>query len=66
MPLNIVIDARRVKDFGIGTYIRGLVHGLSLIDATNRYTLVAGAEDARALSGLPENFQVAVYARPGD
>ena len=66
MPLNIAIDARRVKDFGIGTYIRGLVHGLGLIDSTNRYTLVAGVEDARALAGLPENFRVAVYSRPDD
>ncbi|MGP8247441.1 MAG: glycosyltransferase family 4 protein [Bryobacteraceae bacterium] len=66
MPLNIVIDARRVKDFGIGTYIRGLVHGLGRIDSSNRYTLVAGAEDARALAGIPANFQVAVYTRPDD
>jgi glycosyltransferase involved in cell wall biosynthesis len=66
MALNIAIDARRVKDFGIGTYIRGLVHGLSLIDSTNRYTLVAGAEDARALAGIPENFKVAVYSRLDD
>jgi glycosyltransferase involved in cell wall biosynthesis len=66
MPLNIVIDARRVTDFGIGTYIRGLVHGLGLIDSTNRYTLLAGVEDARALAGMPENFQVAVYTRPDD
>jgi glycosyltransferase involved in cell wall biosynthesis len=66
MPLHIAIDARRVRDFGIGTYIRGLVQGLGLIDSSNRYTLVASLDDARALAGLPENFQVAVYTRPDD
>ena len=29
MPLHIVIDARRIRDFGIGTYIRSLVHALA-------------------------------------
>ena len=42
MALHIVIDARRIRDFGIGTYIRSLVHALSAIDATNHYTLVSG------------------------
>jgi glycosyltransferase involved in cell wall biosynthesis len=63
MPLHIVIDARRVRDFGIGTYIRSLVHALGGIDRTNRYTLVSGPDEVRTLAGLPENFSTAVYAR---
>jgi glycosyltransferase involved in cell wall biosynthesis len=64
MPsLHIVIDARRIRDFGIGTYIRSLVRALSAIDTTNRYTLVTGPEDVRALEGLPENFGASIYAR---
>jgi glycosyltransferase involved in cell wall biosynthesis len=63
MPLHIVIDARRIRDFGIGTYIRSLVHALSTIDATNQYTLVSGPADVRTLAGLPENFRAAVYPR---
>ena len=63
MPSHIVIDARRIRDFGIGTYIRSLVHALATIDTANRYTLVSGAADVRTLSGLPENFQTAIYAR---
>ena len=43
-PLHIVIDARRIRDFGIGTYIRSLVQALSAIDTANRYTLVSGPE----------------------
>ena len=62
-PLHIVIDARRIRDFGIGTYIRSLVRALSAIDSINRYTLVSGPEDVRDLAGLPENFRTAVYAR---
>ena len=32
MPLRIVLDARRIADFGIGTYIRNLVRSLAKID----------------------------------
>jgi len=62
-PLHIVIDARRIRDFGIGTYIRSLVQALSAIDTTNRYTLVSGPKDLRALEGLPENFGTSIYPR---
>jgi glycosyltransferase involved in cell wall biosynthesis len=63
MPLHIVIDVRRLRDFGIGTYIRSLVHALAGIDTENRYTLVSGPGDARTLAGMPENFHTAVYTR---
>lgn len=63
MPLKIVIDARRLRDFGIGSYIRNLVHALARVDAVNRYVLVA-AEEAEELSGLPANFTRVVYRRP--
>ena len=42
MALHIVIDSRRIRDFGIGTYIRSLVHALGSIDTSNHYTLVTG------------------------
>jgi len=63
MPLHIVIDARRVRDFGIGTHIRSLVHALGALDTVNRYTLVSGPGEARTLAGLPESFSFAAYAR---
>src|SRR5260370_20348954 len=59
----VVIDARRIRDFGIGTYIRSLVRALGGIDRTNEYTLVSGPADVRTLNGLPDNFHYAVYAR---
>ena len=64
MPLRIVIDARRVRDFGIGTYIRSLVHALGKIDSENQYVLIALPEDARTLTGFAPNFETAVYRRP--
>jgi len=63
MKSHIVIDARRIRDFGIGTYIRSLVHALGQLDHSNQYTLVSGADDARTLTGLPENFRTALYGR---
>ena len=34
--LKIVMDARRIRDFGIGTYIRNLIHALATADQHNR------------------------------
>ena len=51
MPLHIVIDARRVRDFGIGTYIRNITRALSALDTENQYTLVAHPNDAGELAG---------------
>ena len=62
-PLHIVIDARRIQDFGIGTYIRSLVRALGAIDTSNRYTLVSRPADVSSLADRPENFSVAIYAR---
>ena len=56
MAAHIVIDARRIRDFGIGTYIRNLVQALGAIDLTNQYTLVFGPADVRAIEGLPKIF----------
>ena len=58
MPLHIAIDARRIQDFGIGTYIRSLVHALSIIDHVNHYTLISAEGDVRTIAGLPANTSV--------
>jgi glycosyltransferase involved in cell wall biosynthesis len=63
MSSHIVIDARRRQDFGIGTYIRSLVHALGIIDRHNHYTLIVGPEEAGAAKSLPGNFKTAVYSR---
>ncbi len=63
MPLRIVVDVRRVRDFGIGTYIRGLLHALAAIDQSNEYILVALPEDEGSFSGLPPNFNTVTYRK---
>ncbi len=64
MPLHIVIDVRRLRDFGIGTYIRNLLRALARLDQENRYTLIARPEDLEHTSELGPNVQAAAYARP--
>jgi len=63
MPQRIVVDVRRVRDFGIGTYIRGLLHALAAIDQSNEYILVALPHDEGAFSGLPANFHTVTYPK---
>jgi len=63
MPFRIVIDARRIRDFGIGTYIRNLVVALSKLDNVNQYVLVCRREDLSETAGLPGNFKQATYPR---
>jgi len=63
MPLRIVLDVRRVRDFGIGTYIRGLLHALADIDQSDEYTLVALPDDVASFAMLPANFQAIAYRR---
>jgi glycosyltransferase involved in cell wall biosynthesis len=58
-----VVDVRRLRDFGIGTYIRGLLHALGAIDQSNDYILVALPEDEGAFSGLPPNFNTVTYRK---
>ncbi|MEM7048822.1 MAG: glycosyltransferase family 1 protein [Acidobacteriota bacterium] len=65
MPYTIAIDARKVHDFGIGTYIRNLIFGLAEIDDENRYLLLTRTAQGRdALADLPENFQVVQERSP--
>jgi glycosyltransferase involved in cell wall biosynthesis len=59
--LRIVMDARRIRDFGIGTYIRNLIHTLATVDQHNQYVLVTSAADSSLLGGLPPQFETATY-----
>jgi glycosyltransferase involved in cell wall biosynthesis len=57
-PLSVVMDTRRVRDFGPGTYITNLVKALGKIDRENRYTLVSHRKDSGIFAGLPANFEL--------
>ena len=60
---TIVLDARKIADFGIGTYIRGLVGGLSRLDRENRYVLL-GDRAFAGLADLPGNFEWRAESAP--
>ncbi len=61
MARRIVLDARHIRDFGIGTYIRNLVRALARIDADNRYLLVCEPGMEGEFAGLGPNFQTVLY-----
>ncbi len=64
MSHTIAIDARKVRDFGIGTYVRNLIRELAEIDQENRYLLLTGPSGREALADLPENFRVVIQRSP--
>jgi glycosyltransferase involved in cell wall biosynthesis len=61
--VNICIDARRIRDFGVGTYIRNLLHALGRAGSSHRYRVITSPEDAAHFAGLPSNFEIIVYPR---
>ena len=63
MSLRILIDARHVRDFGFGTYIRNLIRGLAAIRPEHHFLLVCHRGDHHEFDGLPENFQPIFYER---
>jgi hypothetical protein len=63
-PFHVAIDIRRLRDFGVGTYIRNLVQRLGALDHENQYSLIATESDPPDLAGLPPNFRYAVYHKP--
>lgn len=52
--MRIGIDCRKVRDFGIGTYIRGLTHALAELDGPEEYVLFAPPS---AIDLLPARFE---------
>ncbi len=57
MPYRIGIDARKIADFGIGTYIQHLVRAIAALDQENRYFLFVGRNYEGELDDLPANFR---------
>ncbi|MEM8930424.1 MAG: glycosyltransferase family 1 protein [Acidobacteriota bacterium] len=64
MSHRIAIDARKIRDFGIGTYIRNLVRELAELDRENRYFLLTGPQGKSALQDLPDNFEIVLHHSP--
>jgi glycosyltransferase involved in cell wall biosynthesis len=54
--MKIAIDARKWRDYGIGTYVRNLVRHLARLDRETTYFLFCDRADAATLRDLAENF----------
>jgi glycosyltransferase involved in cell wall biosynthesis len=61
--VKIALDVRRIRDFGVGTYIRNLLQALAAENADHDFQLICSRQDMDQLPGLPSNFHVAVYDR---
>ena len=62
---TIAIDARKVADYGIGTYVRGLIGALARIDQDAQYRLLAPRAQRELLPDLPDNFDWVDEDSPG-
>jgi len=62
--VRIGIDARKLHDFGIGTYIRNLVRHLARLDQRAEYVVLCRAEDRDGIEALGENFRAVVESSP--
>jgi glycosyltransferase involved in cell wall biosynthesis len=54
--MKIAIDARKWRDYGIGTYVRNLVRHLARLDRETTYFLFCPSADQATLRDLAENF----------
>jgi glycosyltransferase involved in cell wall biosynthesis len=67
---KIGIDARKLQDFGIGTYVRNLVRTLAELPEIGagglalRFTLLVRPEDREQVADLPAHFELVVESAP--
>ena len=64
---RIGIDARKIKDYGIGSYVRQLLEAIGRRPESERYRFLVYVRDADrdALPALPAHFEVAAEEAPG-
>jgi glycosyltransferase involved in cell wall biosynthesis len=63
--MKIAIDARKWRDYGIGTYVRNVVRHLATLDRETTYFLFCDRSDESTLRDLAENFVPVVDDSPG-
>jgi glycosyltransferase involved in cell wall biosynthesis len=66
-PRRIGFDARKVRDFGIGSYVRHLLTAVAQREESRayRFRVYAPRADRDLLSGLPDHFEVVSEESPG-
>ena len=62
--MRVAIDARKLHDFGIGTYIRNLLRHLARIDHDTEYVLLCGEADLGVAAQLGPNFRAVLEPSP--
>jgi glycosyltransferase involved in cell wall biosynthesis len=62
--MRVAIDARKVHDFGIGTYIRNILRQLARLDRQTEYVLICQSRDRELAASLGDNFRTAVNEAP--
>jgi glycosyltransferase involved in cell wall biosynthesis len=55
--VRIAIDARKLHDFGIGTYVRNLIRQLARIDQDTEYVLLCRPQDCESIGRVGPNFR---------
>jgi glycosyltransferase involved in cell wall biosynthesis len=62
--MRVAIDARKLHDFGIGTYIRNLLRHLARIDHDTEFVLLCGEADLGVAAQLGPNFRAVLEPSP--
>jgi glycosyltransferase involved in cell wall biosynthesis len=62
--LRIAIDARKLRDYGIGTYVRNLLRHLSRLDQATEYVVLCSQADSSLVDDLGENFRAVAEPSP--
>jgi glycosyltransferase involved in cell wall biosynthesis len=62
--MRVAIDARKLHDFGIGTYIRNLLKQLARLDRDTEYVLLTREEDLSVAHQLGANFRTVLEPAP--
>ncbi|HEY7502291.1 MAG TPA: glycosyltransferase family 1 protein [Vicinamibacterales bacterium] len=63
--MRIAIDARKLRDYGIGTYVRNLLRQLSRIDPASEYIVLCSRRDQDFMQELGDNFRMVAESSPG-
>ena len=62
--MRVAIDARKLHDFGIGTYTRNLLRHLARIDRDSEYVLLCHQPDLGIAAQLGANFRTVLEPSP--
>ena len=62
--MRIAIDARKLRDFGIGTYLRNILMELSRLDRDTEFVVLCRPDDMSSGDVLGQNFRMVPETAP--